>query len=115
MTAVAPDRVNISVAMLADLLKVSEAAVLAMLTIGRPVPHPAPRPEPAAPVGPPGPPPSVSDRAYVADISQVYQIPASTLYNMLDDGTLPCWRLGCRKRCSSWPAVRAFFEGEAAG
>ena len=49
------------------------------------------------------------DRACVADVAERYSIPVSTLYDMLDHGQLPSWRIGVRKRCTSWSAVRKFF------
>ena len=66
-----------------------------------------PRPVPTEPLPPP------EDRAAVVDIAERYSLPISTLYGLLNSGDLPAWRLGKRKRCSSWAAVRRFFGDTA--
>ena len=58
---------------------------------------------------PPAPLPDPVDRAAAVDVSQRYQIPLSTVYGLMNGGLLPSWKIGRKKRCTSWPAVRAFF------
>jgi hypothetical protein len=64
-------------------------------------------PHPITPLPPP------EDRASVSAVSEKYQLPVSTVYDMLDAGTLPSWRIGRLKRCTSWTSVRAFFGDRA--
>ena len=76
---------------------------------------PAPAPPPAAPTPAPipkagGPLPAPEDRAQVPEISDRFGVPKNTLYDMLRDGTLPTWRLGTRKVCTSWRAAAAYFD-----
>lgn len=58
---------------------------------------------------PPGPLPPPHDRAAAVDVSEKYSVPLSTCYSMMNAGLLPSWRVGRKKRVTSWTAVRKFF------
>lgn len=62
---------------------------------------------------PPYPLPEPRNRAYAADVAETLKLPISTIYDLMERGQLPCWKLGLKKKCTDWIAVRKFFGLEA--
>lgn len=53
--------------------------------------------------------PPPHDRAAAVDVSERWSIPLSTIYGLMNSGDLPSWRVGRKKRVTSWTSARRFF------
>lgn len=68
------------------------------------------------PDSPSAPLPEPADRAAAIDVSERYKIPLSTVYGLMNARLIPSWKIGKKKRCTSWASVRQFFgEGGRTG